>query len=80
MKFAKDTAEWATKLKNLQFAYNENNVPDVSVFDFTAMYSAMNASCAKKIYLKCCDSQVNASDSKYTLLLLCGDSLLEPVS
>jgi len=80
MKYSKDAAEWSSKLRRLEFALNSSNKPDVALFDFTSMYSATNASCAKKIYLKCCGENIRKSNvSKYTLLLLCGDSLLEPV-
>ena len=80
MKYSKDAAEWSSKLQNLEFALTSSNMPDVALFDFTSMYSATNASCAKKIYLKCCDNHVQLEqNTKYTLMLLCGDSLLEPV-
>ena len=80
MRYSKDAAEWSSKLRRLEFALNSANKPDVALFDFTSMYSATNASCAKKIYLNCCGDNVrSAAASKYTLMLLCGDSLLEPV-
>lgn len=81
MKYSKDAAEWSSKLRRLEFALNSSNKPDVALFDFTSMYSATNASCAKKTHLKCCKDNIrsNASSSKYTLMMLCGDSLLEPV-
>ncbi|XP_075679302.1 molecule interacting with CasL isoform X2 [Dermatophagoides pteronyssinus] len=82
MHYSKDAAEWSSKLRRLEFARNSNNMPDVALFDFTSMYSATNASCAKKIHLRCCcDQSVNINsteNSRYMLLLLCGDSLLEP--
>ncbi|KPM08976.1 protein-methionine sulfoxide oxidase MICAL-like protein [Sarcoptes scabiei] len=83
MRYSKDAAEWSSKLRRLEFARNSNNMPDVALFDFTSMYSATNASCAKKIYLQCCSHQSSLPESadtkhKYMLLLLCGDSLLEP--
>lgn len=85
MRYSKDAAEWSSKLRRLEFARNSNNMPDVALFDFTSMYSATNASCAKKIYLQCCSHQSSLPESadtkhKYMLLLLCGDSLLEPVN
>lgn len=79
MRYSKDTAEWSSKLRNLEFALNSNNRPDVALFDFTAMYSAMNASCAKRIYRQCCSAHCQ-EETKYVLIMLCGDSLLEPVS
>ncbi|KAJ6220064.1 hypothetical protein RDWZM_005876 [Blomia tropicalis] len=91
MKYSKDAAEWSSKLQRLEFALNSSNKPDVALFDFTSMYSATNASCAKKTYLRCCNRNIAtatsnnntvngncSSTSKYTLMLLCGDSLLEP--
>lgn len=89
MRYSKDAAEWSSKLRRLDFALNSSGKPDVALFDFTAMYSATNASCAKRIYLNCCngacasgEASTAAADgrsSRYALMLLCGDSLLEPV-
>lgn len=81
MKYSKDAAEWSSKLKRLEFALNSSHKPDVALFDFTSMYSATNASCAKRIHLKCCGTHGSSggASTKYTLLLLSGDSLLEPV-
>ncbi len=83
MRYSKDAAEWSSKLRRLDFALNSSHKPDVALFDFTSMYSATNASCAKRIHLNCCSGEhgrKSSSATKYTLMLLCGDSLLEPVS
>ena len=83
MRYSKDAAEWSSKLRRLEFALNSSHKPDVALFDFTSMYSATNASCAKRIHLNCCSGGEHGKKNsaiKYTLMLLCGDSLLEPVS
>ena len=82
MKYSRDVAHYSTKLPYLDFASKASGGPDIQLFDFTSMYSAANASCAKKTYLKCCQPNIKLepTSSTYSLLMLCGDSLLQPVS
>lgn len=66
--YALDAAEYATDycLKDLEFAVNHYGHPDVSVFDFTSMFAAENA------------SKVLERGGFPLLTCLVGDSLLEP--
>lgn len=70
-KFAIDAAEYSTetlsqKLPTQEFALDNRGNPDVSVFDFTDLYCASNASRIKLV-------------SGHKLIMACvGDSLLQP--
>ena len=79
---SRDVAKYSTKLPYLDFSKTASGKADIQLFNFTSMYSAANSSCAKKIYSKCCQKNVKnySNHSTYCLLMLCGDSLLEPVS
>jgi hypothetical protein len=75
LRYAKDAAEWTSGLRGLEFAKNAVNSPDVALFDFTSVYAARNASRAKRVRITCCSPE---TEEKYVLMLLTGDSLLEP--
>jgi hypothetical protein len=65
--YAYEAAEWSTELPRLDFASGKiPNVPDVALFDFTSMHAAEH-SC-----------RIVPKNGKELLLLLVGDSLLEP--
>ncbi|XP_077999828.1 protein-methionine sulfoxide oxidase mical3a-like [Glandiceps talaboti] len=68
LKFAHEAADFSTdhKLPKLDFAKDHYGQPDVSVFDFTSMYAAQNA------------SRVIERNGCRLLVQLVGDSLLEP--
>lgn len=68
--YARDAATWTTGLARLEFAKNANLSPDVALFDFTSVYAARNASRAKRVQ--------TPRGHKHVLILLTGDSLLEP--
>jgi hypothetical protein len=64
-------------LRDLEFALNGSQSPDVALFDFTSVYAARNASRAKQIRTTCCATKGEEA-STHVLMLLTGDSLLEP--
>lgn len=66
-KYALDAAQFSTKnrLPNLEYAINPHGDPDVSVFDFTNMYAAENA------------SRIVEKSGHRLLINLVGDSLIE---
>ncbi|CAG2180303.1 unnamed protein product, partial [Oppiella nova] len=76
LRYARDAAEWTSGLRDLEFALNGSQSPDVALFDFTSVYAARNASRAKQIRTTCCAPGGEAST--HVLMLLTGDSLLEP--
>jgi len=81
--YARDAAQWTSGLRGLEFARNAMHSEDVALFDFTSVYAARNASRAKRVHLQCCSHENDENndqplDTKYVLMLLCGDSLLEP--
>ncbi|XP_054159775.1 F-actin-monooxygenase mical1-like [Oppia nitens] len=80
LSYARDAAHWTTGLRGLEFARNGSGAPDVALFDFTSVYAAKNASRAKQIHTRCCVAPDDDDDSASThvLMLLTGDSLLEP--
>lgn len=66
LNYAKEAAEFSTKLQNLEFSLDHHGKPDVAIFDFTSMFAAE---------MSCCATVRN----NYRLLqCLVGDSLLEP--
>ncbi|XP_020283650.1 F-actin-methionine sulfoxide oxidase Mical isoform X2 [Pseudomyrmex gracilis] len=68
MLYAREAAEFSTKyqMMDMEFAVNHYGQPDVAMFDFTSMYAAENASRVLERY------------SHRLLMILVGDSLLEP--
>ncbi|KRX24127.1 Protein-methionine sulfoxide oxidase MICAL2 [Trichinella nelsoni] len=66
--YVTDVANFATNnsIPNLEFALNENNLPDVAMFDFTSLFSAENS------------SRFEQKHGRPLLLGLVGDSLHEP--
>jgi hypothetical protein len=77
LSYAYDAAQWTSGLQDLEFATNATHSADVALFDFTSVYAAKNASRAKRVHLNCCSNR-DSNEMKYVLMLLCGDSLLEP--
>lgn len=67
VKYAREAADFSTdyKLPDLEFAVNYYGQPDVSMFDFTSMYAAENA------------SRIIERRGFRLLQILVGDSLLE---
>ena len=67
MSYAKEAASFSTgyQLPNLEYAVNNYGQADVSMFDFTSMFAAENAS---RFVLK---------NGHHLLMGLVGDSLLE---
>ncbi|XP_050312403.1 F-actin-monooxygenase Mical isoform X6 [Anthonomus grandis grandis] len=66
--YAREAADFSTnyKLPHLEFAVNHYGTPDVAMFDFTSMYAADYA------------SKVVERNGTRLLMILVGDSLLEP--
>ncbi|KAI1715248.1 [F-actin]-methionine sulfoxide oxidase MICAL3 [Ditylenchus destructor] len=67
-KYAAQAADFATngKLPQLVFAQNARSQPDVAMFDFTALYSAVYS------------TRLLERNSKHLILTIVGDSLHEP--
>lgn len=67
-KYAAQAADFATngKLPQLVFAQNARAQPDVAMFDFTALYSAIHS------------TRLMERKSRYLILTIVGDSLHEP--
>ncbi|XP_044752640.1 F-actin-monooxygenase Mical isoform X6 [Coccinella septempunctata] len=68
LNYAKEAADFSTnyQMSNMEFAVNHYGQPDVAMFDFTSMYAAENA------------SKVLERNGYQLLMILVGDSLLEP--
>ncbi|XP_063910591.1 F-actin-monooxygenase Mical isoform X3 [Zophobas morio] len=68
MDYAIEAANFSThyQMPDLEFAVNHYGQPDVAMFDFTSMYAAENA------------SKVLERNGDKLLMILVGDSLLEP--
>nr|XP_023016590.1 F-actin-monooxygenase Mical isoform X2 [Leptinotarsa decemlineata] len=66
--YAIEAANFSTnyQMPNLEFAVNHYGQPDIAMFDFTSMYAAENA------------SKVLERNGHRLLMILVGDSLLEP--
>ncbi|XP_076263943.1 molecule interacting with CasL isoform X4 [Rhynchophorus ferrugineus] len=66
--YAREAAEFSTnyQMTDLEFAVNHYGQPDVAMFDFTSMYAAEYA------------SKVVERNGSRLLMILVGDSLLEP--
>lgn len=68
MLYAREAADFSTQyqMMDMEFAVNHYGQPDVAMFDFTSMYAAENA------------SRIVEKNGHRLLMILVGDSLLEP--